>query len=95
MINNKDEAKKILKEFINKSNSNWGWLINDYDLSRFINFTKFCLYNKVSFSEDDFLFIFKNEIDWLWEKYKKSDIKKLYEKYIEYKNLFRALDEAS
>lgn len=92
MWNEKLEAKKILKRFINMSNSNWWWLVSEHDLNRFIWFVKFCLYNNVSFSEDDFLFVFKNEVDWLWTKYKKLNIKKLYWKYIEYKEVLRDLE---
>lgn len=93
MKNNKEEAIELLIEFISSSNSNWWWLVDLHDLGRFVVFSKFCVQKEVSFSEKDFALFFKQEVDWLWKKYKTSDVKILYKKYTEYKTLFYALDE--
>lgn len=93
MWNTNIEAKKLLKDFIKMSNSNWWGLVHECDFNMFIEFVKFCFDNKVSFPEEDFLFIFKNESDWLWIKYTNWEIKKLYWKYIEYREVLKTLEE--
>lgn len=93
MFNSKKNQKELLIKYIKFSNSINSWLIKEFEVWKFIKIILFCLENNIIFSEKEFIEVFNNTKDYLWNNFNEKTLKRLYKKYLEYKDLFRALDE--